>query len=258
MAALLSVDIPNRNFIRKDALVEHMEDCDRMNIEVVAPCVNTSESDFSVGGGKIFFGLSAIKGCGGAAAEVLVEERKANGSFKDIFDLCERVESSKCNRSTLETLIKAGAMDSFGFNRAQLASVLDRAIQAGAAAIADKLSGQKSLFGGFGDEEEKEPAKVEIPDIPDLMDREKALAEKEVLGFYLTSHPLAEYKSALEMHCSHTSAGLADMKDRSQVTLGGMVSSLKFSNVKRAREPGANTRYVMFDLEDVEGAVRCI
>lgn len=258
MAALLSGDIPNRNFIRKDALVEHMEDCDRMNIEVVAPCVNTSESDFSVGGGKIFFGLSAIKGCGGAAAEVLVEERKANGSFKDIFDLCERVESSKCNRSTLETLIKAGAMDSFGFNRAQLASVLDRAIQAGAAAIADKLSGQKSLFGGFGDEEEKEPAKVEIPDIPDLMDREKALAEKEVLGFYLTSHPLAEYKSALEMHCSHTSAGLADMKDRSQVTLGGMVSSLKFSNVKRAREPGANTRYVMFDLEDVEGAVRCI
>lgn len=258
MAALLSGDIPNRNFMRKDSLVEHMEDCVRMNIEVVPPSVNHSEADFSVGDGKIYFGLSAIKSCGGSAAEALVKERKANGPFKDLFDLCERVEASACNRSTLETLIKAGAMDTFGYHRSQLLAVLDRALQAGASALADKLSGQQNLFGAFDEGEEAVEEEVDMPDLPEMPEREKSLAEKEVLGFYLTSHPLAEFRPALEMHCSHVSVGLNELKDRSEVVLGGMACSLKYSNVKRAREPGGNTRYVMFDLEDLEGTIRCI
>ncbi|MEE2639971.1 MAG: DNA polymerase III subunit alpha [Planctomycetota bacterium] len=258
MAALLSGDIPNRNFTRKDSLVEHMEDCVRMNIEVVPPCVNSSAVDFSVGDGKIFFGLSAIKGCGGNAADALVRERVENGPFRDLFDLCERVEASACNRASLETLIKAGAMDKFGFHRSQLLAVLDRAMQAGASALQDKLSGQQNLFGGFDGEENGEDDPVDMPEIEEMPEREKSLAEKEVLGFYLTSHPLAEFKSSLEMHCSHGSGTLNELKDRSEVVLGGMTSSLKYSNVKRAREPGANTRYVMFDLEDLEGSVRCI
>ena len=131
MAALLCSDISGRNFKRKDALVEHMEDCDRMEIEVVHPSVNTSAADFSVADGKIHFALSAIKGCGGATSITIEEERKKNGPYKDLFDFCERVDPSACNKSAVETLIKAGAMDCFGARRSQLAAAIERAMQAG-------------------------------------------------------------------------------------------------------------------------------
>jgi DNA polymerase-3 subunit alpha len=120
MAALLTGDIPGRNFVRKDSLVEHLEDCERMQIEVVAPSVNTSFVEFAVAGNQIFFGLSAVKGCGGSAAEAIVRAREAAEDFKDIFDFAERVETSSCNRAAMEQLIKAGAMDCFGANRRQL------------------------------------------------------------------------------------------------------------------------------------------
>ena len=99
MAALLTGDIPGRNFMRKDSLIEHIEDCERMGIEVVPPSVNTSGVEFTVDGQLIYFGMSAIKGCGGSAAEALVVAREAAGRFKDIFELCERVETSRCNKS---------------------------------------------------------------------------------------------------------------------------------------------------------------
>ena len=108
MASLLSSDIDGRNFKRKDALVEHMEDCDRMGIEVLAPCVNHSDANFTVTDGTIPFALSAIKSCGGSTAVSIEEERKKNGPFKDIFDFCERVDPQACNKSAIETLIKAG------------------------------------------------------------------------------------------------------------------------------------------------------
>ena len=114
MAALLSGDIDGRNFKKKDSLVEHLEDCRRMNIEVLPPDVNRSEADFTVIDGKIAFGLCAIKGCGKAAMDALVAARRADGMFRDIFDFCERVDPGQINRSTIETLVKAGAFDSFG------------------------------------------------------------------------------------------------------------------------------------------------
>ena len=117
MAALLSGDIPGRNFVRKDALVEHMEDSTRMNITVVPPDVNSSHVDFAVADGRIHFGLAAIKGCGGSAAEAIVRERDRGGPFRDLFDFCERVDATACNHATIETLIKAGAFDSFGARR---------------------------------------------------------------------------------------------------------------------------------------------
>ena len=126
MAALLSSDISGRNFKRKDALVEHMEDCDRMEIEVVPPSVNHSAADFSVADGNIHFALSAIKGCGGSTAVSIETERKKNGPFKDIFDFCERVDPAACNKSAIETLIKAGAMDGFEAHRSQLTAVIEK------------------------------------------------------------------------------------------------------------------------------------
>ena len=103
MAALLSGDIPGRNFKRKDSLIEHLEDCQRMEIEVVPPDVNHSDTDFAVKDAKILFGLSAVKGCGGAAADAIVAARKPNQRFTDLFDFCEGVDPSACNRATIET-----------------------------------------------------------------------------------------------------------------------------------------------------------
>ncbi len=256
MAALLSGDIPGRNFKRKDALVEHLEDCQRMQITVVPPDVNTSDVDFSVAAGKIFFALSAIKGCGGGAAEAIVAARQEQGRFKDLFDFCERVEPSACNRSTIETLIKAGAFDSFGAHRSQLLMVLERALQSGAAAAADRRAGQLSLFGD--EAEDQEEAAVDLPNIPEMEERDKLVQEKEVLGFYLSSHPLAEHQAKLSAYCTHTTAELAGLGDRTEVYVGGMLSAIKTAHVRKARDPGESTKYVNFDLEDMEGAVRCI
>tara|TARA_R110002073_G_scaffold229127_3_gene389963 strand:- start:4692 stop:8270 length:3579 start_codon:yes stop_codon:yes gene_type:complete len=259
MAALLSSDISGRNFKRKDALIEHIEDCERMNIEVVNPDVNRSDSDFSVADGKIFFALSAIKGCGGATAISVAEERKKNGPYKDIYDFCERVDQSACNKSAIETLIKAGAMDCFGAKRSQLVAVIERALQSGAAIQADKKSGQASLFGAFDDEEEEEDVKVSapLPEMDEWPEREKLIYEKEVLGYYLDSHPLAEFEPKLATFRTHTTDKLGDIKDRGEVTLGGMISSIKIAHTKNPK-PGAPSKYANFDLEDMQGAIRCI
>ncbi len=258
MAALLCSDISARNFKRKDSLVEHMEDCERMGIEVVNPDINHSNADFAVAEGKIYFALSAIKGCGGGAADAIAAERKKGGVFKDLFDFCERVDTQSCNRATIETLIKAGAMDSFAARRSQLVAIVDRAIQSGASAFADRKSGQTSLFGAFDDEEEvKTTAKVNLPDIPEFPEKEKLLQEKEVLGFYLASHPLAEYEPKLKALRSHTTDQLSSVKNRAEVLVGGMISSIKIAHTKNGK-PGAPTKYANFDLEDMEGSVRCI
>lgn len=255
MAALLTGDIPDRNFTRKDSLIEHIEDCQRMDIDVVPPSVNTSGVKFRVADGKIFFALSAIKGCGKSAAEAVVEERDANGPFSDIFDFCERIESAKCSRSSIETLIKSGAMDCFGGHRAQLTACIERAMQSGASILRDKKSGQKNLFGG---DEEEEAAPVEMPFVPEWEELESLANEKEVLGYYLTSHPLAQYADNLSRYCSHKTSELENSKDRDKVTMGGMIASVKHSHVKRVRDPNSPTKYVMFDLEDMDGAIRCI
>ncbi len=256
MAALLSGDIPGRNFKRKDALVEHMEDCDRMGIKVVQPDVNSSDVDFSVEGGKTHFALSAIKGCGGGAADAIVAARKTDGPFKDLFDICERVDASACNRSTIETLIKAGAMDSLGAKRSQLLAVIDRAMQSGASALADRRSGQRNLFGDMDDEDDQPD--VALPDLSELPERELSLMEKEVLGFYRSGHPLAEYEEKLSQFCSHTTREIRGVPERAEVILGGMMGSIKFAHVKKTRAGSTATKYANFDLEDKDGAIRCI
>jgi DNA polymerase III subunit alpha len=258
MAALLCSDIDGRNFKRKDALVEHMEDCDRMGIEVVNPDVNHSDADFSVNDGKIYFALSAIKGCGGSTAEAIMRERHKNGPFKDLFDFCERVDPQACGRSAIETLIKAGAMDSFGAKRSQLMAIIDKALQSGVSAAADRKSGQVSLFGDMEEEETTSGPVVVVPEMEEWADKEKLLAEKEVLGFYLESHPLAEYEPKLSAFRTHTTDQLAGLSGhRPETIVGGMISSIKIAHTKNGK-PGAPTKYANFDLEDMEGAVRCI
>ncbi|MEX2139411.1 MAG: DNA polymerase III subunit alpha [Pirellulales bacterium] len=275
MAALLSGDITGRNFKKKDSLVEHLEDCRRMGLEVLPPDVNSSDVDFGVrvsaSGGRespdhasspdslsrsLTFGLSAIKGCGGQAAAVLVAERNKNGPYRDLFDFCERVDPALCNRATIESLIKAGAFDFTGARRSQLMAVLDRALQTGAALLADRKSGQKGLF---DDADEGPAVRVQsLPDLPEWEEKEKLAYEKEVLGFYLTSHPLAEHAETLASYCSHNTAAIASLPARTEVVTGGMIGSIKHSQTKNPRAGETNTRYAMFDLEDMEGMIRCI
>lgn len=263
MAALLSSDIPNRNFTKKDSLVEHLEDCQRMHIEVLPPDVNRSRAEFGVTRGaegergKIVFGLSAIKGCGGAAAEGVVREREANGPYRDIFDLCERVDPSVVGRTAIESLIKAGALDSLGGTRAQHMSVLDRALQAGAAKAADKRRGQRSLFDMRDDEQEESTTGVVLPQVAPWEDREQLNREKEVLGFYLSSHPLREFEQQLKQYRSHATVELGELPHGTEVALGGMISSITVKHTRNPR-PDGPSKFGMFDLEDGEGIMRCI
>jgi len=258
MAALLSCDIPGRNFKSKDALVEHIEDCQRMDLEVVAPDVNLSDPDFKVADGRIHFGLSAIKSCGIGAAEAIVAARTKNGPFTSLFEFCERVDPQQCNRSTIEALIKAGGFDCFGGHRAQYMAVLDRALQSGVAAAADRRSGQKGLFEAFDDEEDQTTASQDLPNMPPFDEKDQLNMEKEVLGYYLTSHPLAEHEAILRTYCTHNSQSMGQLQHRDEVHLGGMLAAIKFSHTKNPRPGQVHTKYAMWDLEDLDGIMRCI
>jgi DNA polymerase-3 subunit alpha len=258
MAALLSGDITGRNFKKKDALVEHVEDCRRMGIDVAPADVNASQADFSVSGGRILFGLAAVKGCGQQAAEAICAERERGGPFRDLFDFCGRLDSAVVNRTAVENLAKAGALDALGGHRGALLAGVERALAAGAARLADRKSGQKNLFAALDDDQPAAAAPVGLPDVPPLSDVDMRANEKEVLGYYVHSHPLAEYRDLLDAVCSHSTADLGGVKAKGEVVIGGLVAALKLSNTKQPRSGSTHTRYAMFDLEDMDGLVRTI
>ena len=258
MAALLSGDITGRNFKKKDSLVEHVEDCRRMGIEVAPPDVNASAPDFSVADGKILFGLAAVKGCGQQAAEAILAERTKRGRFADLPDFCGRLDSSVVNKTAIENLAKAGAIDSLGGHRGALLAGIERAMAAGAAQLADRKSGQKNLFATLDEPQAEAAAPAGLPDVPPLTDLEMRSNEKEVLGYYIHSHPLAEYQGLIGAICSHGTGDLGTAKAKDSVVIGGLVAALKLSNTKQARPGSTHTRYGMFDLEDMDGLVRSI
>jgi DNA polymerase-3 subunit alpha len=259
MAALLSGDITGRNFKKKDSLVEHIEDCRRMGIEVAPPDVNASAPDFAVAGGRILFGLAAVKGCGQQASEAIAAERAKRGPFRDLHDFCGRLDSSVVNKTAIENLAKAGALDALGGHRGALLAGVEKAMAAGAAQLADRRSGQKNLFAAFDDPQPvAAAAPAGLPDVPPLSDLEMRSNEKEVLGYYIHSHPLAEFQGLIEAICTHGTGDLGGTKAKDAVVIGGLVAALKLSNTKQARPGSTHTRYGMFDLEDMDGLVRSI
>jgi DNA polymerase-3 subunit alpha len=252
MSALLSCGMES-----SDRISEHVDDCRRMKIRVLAPDVNQSDVEFSVVGDSIAFGLGAIKGVGEQAVAAIVAERVANGKFANIFDLAERVDPKALTKGALELLIKAGALDSFGPNREQHLLVAERAVQSAAARYRDKQRGQKNLFGDDEGNSAEAEISVALPDAPDWSRSRKLAAEKEVFGFYLTSHPLSDSADDLAKYATHTSSQLARLNDKDEVLLAGMISSIKRAATKKPSRNG-HTRYVNFDLEDPEGIIRCI
>ncbi len=254
MAALLSCEMEDT-----ERISEHIDDCRRMKITVLQPDVNISQVKFGVAGVKqLSFGMAAIKGVGEQVLVAIVQEREGNGPFKDIFDLCERVDPRHLTKGVLEILIKAGALDSFGANRNQLLATVERAVMNAASRFRDKLSGQKSLFDdGDTAESDKEAVAAIMPDMPDLPHSQKLAGEKDALGFYLTSHPLSEHSVLLKAIATNVTSDLVTIADGAEVMLGGMISAIKKTQTKKPSRNG-HTRYANFDFEDAKGVVRCI
>jgi DNA polymerase-3 subunit alpha len=247
MAALLTCESGDR-----DKLSEYLDEARRMGIPVRPPDVSRSEHDFAVEGDGIRFGLGSVKGVGEGAARAVVAAREAGGPFGSVFDLCERVPPHALNRAALEALAEAGAFDATGARRAQIFDVLDRALGLAAESHEDRSAGQMGLFGG-GDAATAAPSYPDVPEwpLPDLLAR-----EKEVLGYYVTSHPLARFEATLRRHATATAASLSDAPERATVRLGGLVSALRTSVVKSG--PNEGRKMGFFRVEDFSGSASCV
>src|SRR6516225_162614 len=193
-----------------DDVVKYINECREMGIAVEPPDINVSDANFTPHGNAIRFGLAAVKNVGHNAIESIVAGRKKLGQYRDIFEFAENVDLRLLNKRVLESLIKSGAMDSLG-RRAQLMAVIDRAIERAQKTQRDAESGQHGLFGVF-QSDESHPDNHQLPDIPDWDKHTRLAHEKEILGFFITGHPLEKYQDKLSDLNALTTADLAAMK----------------------------------------------
>lgn len=229
-----------------DKLSWYISVCKNDNIKILAPDVNESGRDFTVLPNKtIRFGLAGIKSTGGAAVEAIISARSDGGPFTSLTDFCCRVNMRVVNKRVVENLIKCGAMDSFGALRSQLLAVLDQAIDLGAACQRDRANGQLGLFGDdqtFGMEEIRLPQRTEIPKQTLLQ------YEKELLGFYVTDHPLSEYKAVMQRFMPlHQFIGETQVQDNQFVRVAGIISSCNIKTTK------SGDTMALLTLEDFTG-----
>lgn len=245
-------------FIEKsDKLVTCMDECKRMNIPVLPPDINTSQADFAVDGQGIRFGLAAIKNVGRAAVETLIRVRE-EGAFSSLTEFCHRVisaENGGVTRSTVEALIQSGAFRQLPGhqNRRALIQMLDDVLQSAAKAQRDRKSGQGSLADMF--ENEDCTAGIEslpVPNVPDYPRDQLLGFERDLLGLYLSDHPLQTYLPRFDKAGAMRISDLAEMPDRADITLGGIITSIKPFTSKKSGEPMA-----FFTLEDMSGTVSC-
>lgn len=244
-AALLSANMDD-----KDKLAMYIEDCRRFNITVLPPDVKASAADFEVEDGAIRFGLGAIKGCGRAAIEGMVAAREAGGAFTDLFDFCERVqEHTTLNKAALECLIKVGAFSSFNPNRAQLMEMLPDAVNSAATKMRNQKSGQGGLF---GDESESGSTGADLSKYNHIGDygRDEILTtEKDLVGLYLSGHPLENARGLLEKHCSATAADFRDLENDQECVIGGIISDVRHKLTRR------NDKMAFIKIEDLFGTI---
>jgi DNA polymerase-3 subunit alpha len=235
------------HFDNQDKVVQYVEECRRRNIQILPPDINRSDVDFTVEDGAIRFGLGAIKNVGKAAVEVILRAR-ADGPFTSLFDFCVRTLEQQGNfgKSTVETLIQAGAFHSLVPNRNSLLSGLDDTWAAAQRAVHNRRIGQESLFAGGPMQEVEEPP---LPSVPEFS-REQILAfEKELLGVYLADHPLRSLQTRMKqlgvVPCNH----LHEMADGAQVRIAGVITSVRPLRTKRGDRMAAIT------LEDLTGTI---
>ena len=237
-----------------DDVVKYINECREMGIAVEAPDIGVSDANFTPHGESIRFGLAAVKNVGGNAIESIVAARKKLGRFKSIFEFCENVDLRLLNKRVLESLIKSGAMDSLG-RRAQLMAVLDKAMEQAQKAQRDAESGQHGLFGVFQQDEAATQNDI-LPNVPDWDEHTRLTAEKEILGFFISGHPMERYKDKLADLQALGTADIAAMtrstgKDETIVT-AGILTNVKVLKSKKG------DFYAQATLEDMAGTVELI
>ncbi len=244
MAALLTSE---RN--APDKMVEYLAECRDMGIQILPPDINESGMNFSVAGDKIRFGLSAVKNVGESAIESILEARRQEGGrFSSFFQFFEVVDLRLNNRRVLESLIRCGGFDSFGYRRAQLWAVLDRAMEAGQRRQTDRQQGQDSLFETAGQPESGWPEEAEqMPEVEEWPDSEVLGYEKELLGYFVTGHPLTHFADIISRFATADSRRLPAVADTEEaVAMGGIVSAL---SLKKTRKGDTMATFVLEDLE---------
>ena len=230
MAAVLS---HNMNDIKK--IASFIEECQQLGITVDPPNINTSRGRFVAKDGRVQYGMSAIKGVGESAIQHIVEQRTTEGEFKSIFDFASRVDVRVCNRRTLESLIQAGAFDSLYDNRAQLLQGVDDILSYANRKQEEKRLNQVNLFGGAGSDAALQEPK--LPSIPNWTSMERLNRERELIGFYLSGHPLERYKEDIRLFSSHTlsSDTIDQLNHDSELNVIGIVTSKRVITDKKGR-----------------------
>lgn len=257
MAALLSGEMGN-----PDKLAAVLAETREMGLEVRPPSVNESIARFRPSkSGAIHFGMAGVKNVGEGAVEALVKEREANGPFKGLIDFCQRVDSSAVNRKTLESLIKCGAFDFTGISRARLFAGIETAMGRAAEAARDRASGQTSMFDLLGTAETKSASDDELPGAEPWHESEMLAAEKELIGFYISGHPLAQFEWILKTFALQRISGLAELveaagKDdaKAYVRIGGLIDKYRKVFTKKD-DPRPYARFVLEGLESALNAV---
>jgi DNA polymerase-3 subunit alpha len=230
-------------------VVRYVKECQKMGIELLPPDINESYTEFSVDGNAIRFGLGAVKNVGENAVESLVAAREKNGRFISLFDFCEKVDLRTVNRKCIESLIKCGAFDSCGGHRAQLMEAIDIAMESGQKAQKDKESGQVSLFAAFDSFSVKSH---KLPNIPKMKDCELLALEKEMLGFYMSGHPLTSFEDIISKFANATTRSMATLENSTPVTFAGMITSFRKHTTKTQKQMAFAT------IEDLEGTADLI
>jgi DNA polymerase-3 subunit alpha len=251
MAAVLSNEVNNT-----DKISVFVSECQRMGIEILPPDLNRSALKFVPDSEPekpaIRYGLAAIKNVGEGAMQAAIEEREAGGPFRSLEDFCGRVDSRKVNKKVLESLVKCGAFMFTGQERTALFAEIDGAMSAASESHRDRAAGQVSLFGAF----ETEPAtsrRSGSPAVQPWTTAEKLAFEKELLGFYVTGHPLDPYRAILESGKFHPIAGLHELDDKAAVQIGGALTAVDRKFTKKDGKP-----FAIAMLEDLTGSVEVV
>ena len=242
MAASLTCEVQN-----PDKIVRFIAECREMGIGILPPDVNDSDKKFTVVGDKIRFGLAGVKNVGDAAIDVILEERKARGPFRSLPDFCIRVDSRKVNRRVVESLIKCGAFDFSKVRRSQMLAALEEVLDRSQATQKMKGESQLSMWAAPPKEQEER-----WPEMDEFPEKQLVAFEKELIGFYITRHPLASYEKEIKRLTRDDTATLSKRQNGDEVKVCGLVSQLKEIVTKKGDRMG------FLSLEDMKGFVEVI
>ncbi|MGH9862438.1 MAG: OB-fold nucleic acid binding domain-containing protein, partial [Candidatus Acidiferrales bacterium] len=239
MAALLTAETG-----KTETVVKYIAECREMGITIEPPDINSSECNFTPGGEAIRFGLGAVRNVGFNTVQAIQEARQRLGRFTSLYQFCEEVDARVLNRRVLESLVKAGAFDSLGAQRAALLEVVDKALERGARLQRDRVSAQHGLFGSAGEAPAAPPA---LPEVDEWPEHERLRYEKEILGFYITGHPLSRYEGRLKASAVLPIAELENAQNNDSVRLAGIVVRVRAMRSKKGE------RWAIATLEDLSG-----